>query len=99
MLELKDKAAIEVKAGSCGISLLKNDKPVFFEGTVPFTVCRFKVDKDKVYIDAFLRCAAFSFAIYFRISCIKSSFWAILLFLTVLFAIMKASTYENEVFL
>lgn len=61
MLELKDKQSVEVKAGSCGVSLFKNDKPVFFEGTIPFTVCRFKADKEKVYIDAFLRSPVFSF--------------------------------------
>lgn len=61
MLGLKDKSAVEVKAGNCGVSLFKEDKPVFFEGTIPFTVCRFKVDKEKVYIDAFLRSPVFSF--------------------------------------
>ena len=61
MLELKDKQSIEVKAGSCGVSLMKNDKPVFFEASIPLTVCRFKPDKDKVYIDAFVRSPVMSF--------------------------------------
>ena len=60
MLGLKDKSSLEVKVGF-GVSMVKNDKPVFFEGTVPFTLCRFNADKDKVYIDAFLRSPVFSF--------------------------------------
>lgn len=55
MLELKDKKSMDVKAGAYGVSILKNDKPVFFEARIPLTVCRFKVDKEKAYIDAFLR--------------------------------------------
>ena len=61
MLELKDKQSIEVKAGTCGVSLMKKDKPVFFEASIPLTVCRFKPDKDKVYIDAFVRSPVMSF--------------------------------------
>ena len=61
MIGLKDKSALEVKAGSCGVSLFKEDKPLYYEGTIPFTVCRFKVDKDKAYIDAFARSPIFSF--------------------------------------
>lgn len=60
MLGLKDKQSLDVKVGF-GVSLVKNDKPVFFEGTIPFTICRFKADKEKVYIDAFLRSPVFSF--------------------------------------
>ncbi len=61
MIGLKDKSALDVKAGCCGVSLFKEDKPLFYEGTIPLTVCRFKVDSEKVYIDAFARSPIFSF--------------------------------------
>lgn len=61
MLSLKDKNSLSVKTSCAGVSLLKNDVPVFFEETVPFTVCRFRADEEKVFIDAFLRSPVFSF--------------------------------------
>ncbi|MGN0547037.1 MAG: CDP-glycerol:glycerophosphate glycerophosphotransferase [Acutalibacteraceae bacterium] len=61
MLGLKDKESLSVKSSCAGVSIIKDEKPVFFEGTVPFTVCRFKVDKEKTYIDAFVRSPVFSF--------------------------------------
>ncbi len=61
MLGLKDKDSLSVKTGCAGVSIVKDECPVFFEGTIPFTVCKFRADDEKVYIDAFLRSPIFSF--------------------------------------
>lgn len=62
MIGLKDKSSLKLASSSYGVSLLKNNKPVFFENVIPCTVCRFKVYEDKVYVDAFLRSPVFAFS-------------------------------------
>lgn len=61
ILGLKNKDSLSVKANCAGVSLIKNEVPVYFEETVPLTVCRFRADEEKVYIDAFLRSPVLSF--------------------------------------
>lgn len=61
MIGLKNHDALTVKSSCAGVSLIKDDAPLFFESNIPLTVCRFKVDNEKTYIDAFLRSPVFSF--------------------------------------
>ncbi|MBQ8784229.1 MAG: glycosyltransferase [Clostridia bacterium] len=61
MLGLKYDNQLNVQAGCAGVSVLRENRPVFFENTVPLSICRFKADKEKVYIDAFLRSPILSF--------------------------------------
>lgn len=55
MLGLKYDQKIDIAAGSGGVVLLNSNKPIYVEQCMTLYVCRFKVDEEKVYIDAFLR--------------------------------------------
>lgn len=61
LLSLKDRDSLSVTAGHGGMGIMKDNRPVFFERSVPFSLCKFRVDKKEVYIDAFLRSPVFSF--------------------------------------
>lgn len=61
MLKLKCDGNIDTCVGDGGVVVLKNQKPVFLENNIPFTVSRFKPDDEKVFIDAFLRSPALEF--------------------------------------
>lgn len=52
---LKYNGKIDVSAGCGGASLWHSDDMLFTEKIFTLVVCRFKVDGEKVYIDAFLR--------------------------------------------
>lgn len=51
----------EVKAGCSGVSIVRDNKPVYFENNPPLTITGFKVDSEKTFIDAFLRTPVLSF--------------------------------------
>lgn len=60
-ISMKDKDAFSVKAGLNNVSIFRDDKPVFSDKSIPLSVGRFRVDEEKVYIDAFARSPIFTF--------------------------------------
>lgn len=61
LIDLKEKGSLNVVAGDGGVGILKENKPVFFEKFIPFSLCKFRVTDKDIFIDAFLRSPIFSF--------------------------------------
>lgn len=61
MLGLKYNGQLDVTSGCGGVVLSHENKPIYVEQSMVLYICRFNVDAEKVYIDAFIRSPITSF--------------------------------------